>query len=65
MKILVDKIPEKSAECLFSERLPFYAQYPHCSLNGNYCRLNSDERCPFLVEIDVTEVKNYCNRNVI
>lgn len=50
MKLIVDKIPKKSSDCLFSE---YDCGYTICKFDGAIsCALERNEKCPFLKEME-------------
>lgn len=50
MKLIVDKIPKKSSDCLFSE---YDCGYTICKFDGAIsCALERNEKCSFLKEME-------------
>lgn len=50
MKIIVDKLPEQSKECIFAEYISMTSKYKCMFLPGMYsrCKLDLGEKCLFL-----------------
>lgn len=50
MKVIVDKLPEQSKECIFAEYIPMTSKYKCMFLPGMYsrCKLDLGEKCLFL-----------------
>lgn len=56
MKIIVDKLPEESEKCLFSEKIEFTGKRACMFRSGLYsrCLLEMNEKCPYLLEYNRT-----------
>lgn len=52
VKILVDELPKKSNECVFSELIHWTSKYTCKLKSGMYsrCHLDLGEECPFLTK---------------
>ena len=52
MKVIIDKFPETSKECLFSEYIKMTSKYKCMFRSGMYsrCALDCEEKCPYLKE---------------
>ncbi len=50
MKVIVDKLPEKSKDCIFSEYIAMTGKYKCMLKSGMYsrCSLDMKEECPYL-----------------
>lgn len=64
MKIMVDKMPEKAQDCLFSA---MGTGKPRCRHDAKLCPLLSGEKCPHLTtpEIPVSEIMNPISEPVV
>lgn len=64
MKIIVDKMPETTEECIFGQNGPVFAGKRYCDLSdGKYCCCNTEE-CPYLQPL-AREVTWTSNVNLI
>ena len=50
MKLVVDKLPEKSIDCLFSYKDHPGMSHRCCSFDYSVCRLEQGESCKYLEE---------------
>ena len=50
MKVIVDKLPEKSKDCIFSEYIAMTSKYKCMFQSGMYsrCNLDTERECPYL-----------------
>lgn len=57
MKVLVDKIPESSKECIFAEYIGMTSKYTCMFKSGMYSRCNLDckKKCPYLRRLERNE----------
>lgn len=54
MKVLVDKIPESSKECIFAEYIGMTSKYKCMFKSGMYsrCSLDCEKKCPYLRRLE-------------
>lgn len=53
MKLIVNELPDKSKDCLFSEHVDMTGKYACIFQSGMYtqCQLNCGKECPYLKRI--------------
>lgn len=63
MKLIVDELPKKPGECMFSR---YYGDDKHiCSITGLLCQMIKRERCNKLKSLDETRIESISGLNNI